>query len=411
MPAVILKPGREKSVERRHPWIFSGAIAKVEGAPEAGQTVLVRASDGTPLASGAYSPQSQIAVRLWTFDPTEVIDPAFLRARLTRAFNVRASLGFEFRPIALSHLPSAISHRPSATGYRLVNAESDGLPGLVVDRYADYLVCQFLAAGAEYWKREIVTMLADFHPFAGIYERSDVDVREKEGLSPTTGILAGAPPPDVVEIDEYACRFAVDVRNGHKTGFYLDQRENRTLAAAYAAGREVLNCFAYTGGFGVWALKGGAARVTNLESSAPALDLARRNVELNGLDATKVEKVVGDAFQVLRQYRDARRQFDLIILDPPKFAESRSQVERAARGYKDINLLAFKLLRPGGVLFTFSCSGLVTPDLFQKIVAGAALDAGRDAQILWRLTQAPDHPVALNFPEGEYLKGLVCRVE
>ncbi len=395
MPAVILKPGREKSLQRRHPWIFSGAIEKVEGDPRSGETVEVRSAGGTPLALGAYSPHSQIAVRTWTFDPTESVSPAFFRARLTRALAAR-------HQVFPKHLVS--------NAYRLVNAESDGLPGLVVDRYGEYLVCQFLSAGAEYWKREIVTLLADLLPYTGIYERSDVDVREKEGLSPATGVLAGSPPPDFVEIDEYGCRFAVDVRGGHKTGFYLDQRDNRALVAKYAEGREVLNCFAYTGAFGVWALKGGAVEVTNVESSATALDLARRNVELNGLSASKVENTAGDVFHVLRQYRDARRQFDLIVLDPPKFAESRSQIETASRGYKDINLLAFKLLRPGGVLFTFSCSGLIPPDLFQKIVAGAALDAGRDAQIVRRLTQAPDHPVALNFPEGEYLKGLVCRV-
>lgn len=394
MPSVILKPGREKSVQRHHPWIFSGAIARVEGDPQPGETVVVRAADGTPLASGAYSPQSQIAVRAWTFDPTGTVDPAFLRSRLERAF-------------ALRHSSFNIRH---SNAYRLVNAESDGLPGLIVDRYGDYLVCQFLTAGAEFWKREIVTLLADLHPYTGIYERSDVEVREKEGLALATGVLAGSPPPDELEIEEYACRFVVDVRHGHKTGFYLDQRDNRVLMAEYAAGREVLNGFAYTGAFGIWALKGGAARVVNVESSASVLELARRNIELNSLDGDKVENVVGDVFQVLRYYRDARRQFDLIVLDPPKFAESRSQVERATRGYKDINLLAFKLLRPGGLLFTFSCSGLIAPDLFQSVVAGAALDAGRDAQILQRLTQAPDHPVALNFPEGEYLKGLVCRV-
>ncbi len=403
MPSVSLKPGREKSVLRRHPWIFSGAIENVEGDPRSGETVEVRAADGAPLASGAYSPRSQISVRVWTFDPTEPVTAAFFRARLTRAFAARQSL--------ISNLQSPLSSPVTSHASRLVNAESDGLPGLVVDRYAEYLVCQFLTAGAEHWKREIVTLLADLLPCAGIYERSDVDVREKEGLSPISGVLAGSPPPDLVEIDEHACRFAVDVRHGHKTGFYLDQRENRALAAEYADGRETLNGFAYTGGFGVWALKGGAANVVNLEASAAALDLAGHNLALNGLDASKVENIAGDVFKVLRQYRDARRQFDLIILDPPKFAESRSQVERAARGYKDINLLAFKLLGPGGLLFTFSCSGLITPGLFQKIVAGAALDAGRDAQILQRLTQAPDHPVALNFPEGEYLKGLVCRVE
>jgi 23S rRNA (cytosine1962-C5)-methyltransferase len=407
MSSVTLKPGREKSLLRRHPWIFSGAIEKVEGDPASGETVEVRAADGTPIAAGAYSPQSQIAVRVWTFDPAESVSPLFFRARLTRAFNARQSL---ISNLELPASPSLVTRHASLSAYRLVNAESDGLPGLIVDRYGEYLVCQFLSAGAEYWKREIVALLADLLPYAGIYERSDVDVREKEGLAPATGVLAGSLPPDLIEIDEYACRFAVDVRGGHKTGFYLDQRDNRALVAEYAEGREVLNCFAYTGAFGAWALKGGAIKVTNVESSAAALDLARHHVELNGLDLAKVENVGGDVFHVLRQYRDARRQFDLIVLDPPKFAESRSQVEKASRGYKDINLLAFKLLRPGGVLFTFSCSGLITPDLFQKIVAGAALDAGRDAQIVWRMTQAPDHPVALNFPEGEYLKGLVCTV-
>jgi 23S rRNA (cytosine1962-C5)-methyltransferase len=411
MPAVVLKPGRDKSLQRRHPWVFSGAIERVEGEPASGETVEVRSTDGTSLGLGAYSPHSQIAVRIWTFDPAESIAPDFFRARLTCALATRASLGFGTQSAVASPSPSAIRYPPSASAYRLVNAESDGLPGLIVDRYSEYLVCQFLSAGAEYWKRELVTLLADLLPFAGIYERSDVDVREKEGLPPATGVLAGSPPPDLVEIDEYGCHFAVDVRGGHKTGFYLDQRDNRALVAEYAEGREVLNGFAYTGAFGVWALKGGAVRVTNVESSTAALDLAQRNAELNGLDISKIENVAGDVFHILRQYRDARRQFDLVILDPPKFADSRSQIEKASRGYKDINLLALKLLRPGGLLFTFSCSGLITPDLFQKIVAGAALDAGRDVQIVRRLTQAPDHPVALNFPEGEYLKGLVCRVE
>ncbi len=394
MAAISLKAGREQSLRRRHPWIFSGAIQNIDGDPRPGETVLIRAPDGAFLAQGAYSPQSQIAVRVWTFDPDETVDPHFFRARLQRA---RAARTF---------LPS--SPQSPLSALRLVNAESDGLPGLIVDRYGEFLVCQFLSAGAEYWKREIVTLLTEFYPSVGIYERSDVDVRAKEGLPPTTGVLAGEPPPDLVEIDEYACRFAVDVRRGHKTGFYLDQRANRTLVGEIAAEREILNCFAYTGGFGAWALKGQAAKVTNVESSAAALDLAQHNFELNQLDLSRVENVVGDVFHVLRHYRDSRRQFDLIVLDPPKFAESRTQVEKASRGYKDINLLALKLLRPGGLLFTFSCSGVVSPDLFQKIVAGAALDSGREVKILRHLTQAPDHPVALNFPEGEYLKGLVC---
>jgi 23S rRNA (cytosine1962-C5)-methyltransferase len=405
MPSVFLKPGREKSILRHHPWIFSGAIEKIEGNPGLGETVEVRATDGSRLAWGAYSPQSQIAVRIWTLDPEQPVTPAFFRARLDRALAARRALGFNLAP------ESGITSHASLSAYRLVNAESDFLPGLIVDRYSDYLVCQFLSAGAEHWKPEIIKLLNELVPNTGIYERSDVEVRQKEGLSPITGVLSGSPPPDLIEIQENECRFIVDIQHGHKTGFYLDQRENRSLLAEYSRDQEVLNCFAYTSAFGVWALKGGAVKVTNIESAASLLELAQRNLELNQLDSPKVEHVTGDVFQVLRQYRDSRRQFDLVVLDPPKFAESRSQVERATRGYKDINLLAFKLLRPGGLLFTFSCSGLIPPDLFQKIVADAALDAGREAQIIRRLTQAADHPVALNFPEGEYLKGLVCRAE
>ncbi len=392
LKTIVLKAGREKSVLRRHPWIFSGAVASMTGQPESGETVEIRAADGTPLAVGAYSPQSQIVVRVWDFDAATPITRDFLRARLARALSMRKTLS------------------ASGTAGRLVNAESDGLPGLVVDRYGDFLVCQFLSAGAERWKSEVVGLFGELAPCQGIYERSDVDVREKEGLQPVTGVLAGSAPGDLLEIEEGGCHFWVDIKRGHKTGFYLDQRENRAIVGELTQGREVLNCFAYTGSFGVYALRGGASRVTNVEASAPSLELARRNLELNGLDPALAENVEGDVFQVLRRYRDARREFDLIVLDPPKFAESHSQIERATRGYKDINLLAFKLLRPGGLLATFSCSGLVTPDLFQKIVAGAALDAGRDAQILRRLSQSPDHPVALNFPEGEYLKGLICRV-
>jgi 23S rRNA (cytosine1962-C5)-methyltransferase len=398
MATVTLKAGREKSLLRRHPWVFSGAIAQVVGDPPSGATVLVEDAARRPLGWGAYSPQSQISVRMWTFDPSARIDAAFLAGRLQRAVDARAML----------------AQRSDLNAFRLVYAESDGLPGLVVDRYGEFLVCQFLTAGAEKWKPELVQLLGDLtfsgQPVRGIYERSDVDVRDKEGLPPSSGVVAGEAPPESLMIDEYSCRFAVQIAHGHKTGFYLDQRENRALLAGFAAGRDVLNAFAYTGAFGVWALRGGARHVVNLESSQPALDLGRENVRLNGFDDSRVEDVAGDAFHVLRQYRDSRRQFDLIILDPPKFADSRAQLERATRGYKDINLLAFKLLRPGGILFTFSCSGLVTPELFQQVVAGAALDAERDAQILRRLSQGPDHPVALNFPEGQYLKGLVCRV-
>ena len=399
MATITLKPSREKSLLRHHPWIFTGAIAAIDGAPGSGETVLVQDAERQPLGWGAYSPQSQIAVRMWTFDPQARVDVPFLEERLRRAIDAR----------------SGLAARSDLDAYRLVSAESDRLPGLVVDRYGEFVVCQFLSAGAEKWKPELVEIvnrlaLGGRVP-RGIYERSDADVRSKEGLASVTGVLAGELPPETVVVNEYGRRFAVQLAHGHKTGFYLDQRENRALFARSADGRDVLNAFAYTGAFAVWALHGGARSVVNVESSQAALELGRENMRLNALDESKVENVVGDVFRVLRHYRDSRREFDLIVLDPPKFAESRAQLDGATRGYKDINLLALKLLRPGGLLFTFSCSGLVTPELFQQVVAGAALDSGREVQFIRRLTQGPDHPVALNFPEGEYLKGLVCRVE
>jgi 23S rRNA (cytosine1962-C5)-methyltransferase len=332
------------------------------------------------------------------------VDEAFWRDRLVRA-------------IAGRHVENREVARGRAAAYRLVNAENDGLPGLVVDRYGPWLVLQALTLGIDVRKPLLARLLADLlHP-AGIYERSDVDIREKEGLAPETGVLWGEEPPELVEIDEHNLRFLVDVRRGHKTGFYLDQRTNRALVGdwfredEHAAEREVLNAFSYTGGFAVYALAGLAQRVINLDSSAEALALARRNVALNGFAPRDEDFVQGDVFEVLRLYRDQGRTFDMIILDPPKFAQSPRQVEHAARGYKDINLLAFRLLKPGGMLVTFSCSGAITADLFQKIVFGALLDSGRDAQIVRWLWQAPDHPVALTFPEGAYLKGLLCRVE
>jgi 23S rRNA (cytosine1962-C5)-methyltransferase len=391
---VTLKPGREKSLNRHHPWIFSGAIDRANRAVSAGETVRVLSANGTPLASGAVSPQSQIQVRVWSFDPSEEIAPQFFAGRLYRALQYRQLLQ---TGDALSAL-------------RLVNAESDGLPGLIVDRYEDYLVCQFLSAGAEHWKKEIVRLLTDLIPVAGIYERSEGDGRLKEGLAPSSGVLMGAEPPEKIEIREGPLRILVDVRHGHKTGYYLDQRENRARVAAFSAGADVLNCFAFTGGFGLQALKAGAEHLVNVETSPEAMDILHRQLTLNGLDSQAVENIGIDAFQALRSFRDARRTFDLIILDPPKFAGSGHQVNKAARGYKDINLLAFKLIRPNGVLFTFSCSGHVDATLFRKIVADAALDAGRDVQIMAHLEQSSDHAVALNFPEGAYLKGLICRV-
>lgn len=391
---VTLKPGREKSLHRHHPWIFSGAIDRAGPAVSAGQTVRVLSADGTPLAIGAVSPQSQIRVRVWSFDPTEEITPEFFANRLNHALQSRQLL----------QAGNALS------ALRLVNAESDGLPGLVVDRYENFLVCQFLSAGAEHWKTEVVRQLMDLIPVTGIYERSEGNGRLKEGLAPSSGVLMGAEPPERIEIREGPLRILVDVRHGHKTGYYLDQRENRARVATFSAGADVLNCFAYTGGFGLQALKAGAEHLVNVETSPEALDILNRQLTINGLDNHAVENSGVDVFQALRSFRDARRSFDLIILDPPKFAGSAPQVIKAARGYKDINLLAFKLIRPNGVLFTFSCSGHVDAALFQKIVADAAVDAGRDVQIMAHLEQASDHAVALNFPEGAYLKGLICRV-
>ncbi|RJR15878.1 MAG: 23S rRNA (cytosine(1962)-C(5))-methyltransferase RlmI [Nitrospiraceae bacterium] len=394
MISVVLKPQREKSLLRRHPWVFSGAIAKIHGSPQPGETVDIVASDGKWCGSGAFSPHSQITVRIWTFDRDEEVSPSLFRSRLQRAVKSRLHLLEKY----------------ATNACRLVNSESDFLPGLIVDQYSDFLVCQFLSAGAEYWKQTIVGQLSALIPNKGIYERSDVNAREKEGLPEHTGLLCGQEPPELVEIREGLNRFLVDIRYGHKTGFYLDQRDNRTIVTEYAGNSEILNCFSYTGGFAVAALKGGSAGITNIDSSADALKIGLQNIILNGLDDAKVINMEGDVFTVMRQYRDSNRRFDSIILDPPKFAASRGQLMRACRGYKDINLLAIKLLRPGGILFTFSCSGLVDKDLFQKIVADAALDAGRESQIIRWLHQATDHPTSLNFPEGSYLKGLLCRV-
>ena len=391
-PRVVIRPGQEASVRRGHPWVFSGAVARTLGDPGPGGTVEILSTGGEPLGRGAYSPLSQIRVRVWTRNPAEEIEPGFFRKRLRSAFQ----------------LPGPRRDPGPETACRLVNSESDGLPGLIVDRYGRFLVCQFLSAGAERWKEAIVGELNGLLSPSGIYERSDVRVRGKEGLAPLSGTLSGEEPPELVEIREGECRFLVDVRGGQKTGFYLDQRDNRRLLAEYSPGREFLNCYSYTGGFAVAALRAGAASAVNIDSSEPALELGRRNLELNGISPGEYENIRGDVPRVLRAFRDSRRSFDLIVLDPPKFAESRGQVSKAARAYKDVNLLAFKLLRPGGVLFTFSCSGHVDGDLFRKIVAGAARDAGREVRTLRRLGASPDHPANLEFPEGEYLKGLVC---
>jgi 23S rRNA (cytosine1962-C5)-methyltransferase len=397
MTKIFLKSGRDHTVLRHHPWVFSGAVGRQEGpAPGAGETVAVCAADGTMLGFGAWSPASQIRVRMWTFGEGGCVDGAFLRQRLATALAAREAL------------PAA---RRATNALRLVNAESDGVPGLVVDRYAEFLVCQFTAAGVERWKAEITAALEELCPCAGIYERSDLDVREREGLPLVAGVLAGETPPDLVEIEEHGCRYGVDVKQGHKTGFYLDQRENRAIVAGYAAGRAVLNAFAYTGGFGIAALRSGAASVVDVDLSEPALALSAANAARNGIAPSRIEHICGNVFEVLRKFRDIRRMFDLVVLDPPKFVDSKGHLMAAARGYKDINLLGLKLLRPGGILATFSCSGLMPPELFQKVVTDAACDARREVHLLQRLEQAPDHAESLSFAEGHYLKGLLCRVQ
>ncbi|MBP8773201.1 MAG: class I SAM-dependent methyltransferase, partial [Aeromonadaceae bacterium] len=355
---IYLVKGREKSLLRRHPWIFSKGIERVEGNPVDGDTVEIYANDGRWLARGAWSGSSQIRARVWTFDKEETVDLDFFLRRLKYAQESRDPL----------------IKRQGLTGYRLCAAESDGLPGLTIDRYADFLVCQILSAGAEFQRELITQALRTLYPECSIYERSDVAVRKKEGLKERTGVIYGETPNEPVVIEENGVKILVDIRNGHKTGFYLDQRDNRQAVSKYTSAKRVLNCFSYTGGFGIYALKGGANEVVNVDLSQTALDMARQNAELNGLDISNTQFIRHDVFKLLREYREKGEKFDVIVLDPPKFAESKAQLLGACRGYKDINMLAFQLLAPGGVLLTYSCSGLMEQSLFQKIVADAALD-------------------------------------
>ncbi len=388
MKAIRLREGKERSLQRRHPWVFEGSIAK--GRADAGETVRVEAHDGAFLAWGAYSPQSAIRVRAWSFDEAERIDAAFFARRIAAALALRARLGI------------------ASDAQRLVHGEADGLPGLVVDRYADTLSAQFLFAGSERWKAVIADALLPATGVQRLYERSDVGVRKLEGLEPASGWLRGG-GGTLLTMREHDWQLQVDVALGHKTGYYLDQRDSRQAFARWVRRlgcAEVLNCYSYTGGFSLAALAGGAMRVISVDSSAPALARSREHVRLNGFDAARHETVDADVNAYLREQLQRGRQFDAIVLDPPKFAAGAAQAERAARAYKDINRLGLMLLRPGGLLFSFSCSGGIGPELFQKIVAGAAIDAGIDAAIVERLAAAPDHPATLFFPEGEYLKGL-----
>jgi len=391
MANIILNAGREKSLLRRHPWIFSGGIKHVDGEPASGSTVDLLSSDKQFLARASYSPHSQIRARVWTFND-EPIDKEFFRKRIRKAIDTR----------------HAIIDSSSTDSLRLIYAESDNIPGLIVDRYGDVLVMQCLTAGAEYWKEIFADLLLEETGLATIYERSDADVRELEGLESKVGVLRGTIAHDPLTITENNLQFKVNLAEGHKTGFYLDQRKNRLRVRELSKDKDVLDCFCYTGGFTVNALAGGAKSVLSVDSSGDALALCKENIALNNLPADHHTSLEGDVFQLLRKFRDEARSFDMIILDPPKFAPTAAHAEKATRAYKDINLLAFKLLRPGGILVTYSCSGGIDAGLFQKIVAGAALDAGVDAQIVEHFSQGADHPISLHFPEGAYLKGLIC---
>lgn len=402
MKTLRLKLGKEKSLLRRHPWVFESAIAK--GSADPGETVRVESHDGKFLAWAAFSPSSQIRARAWSFVETQRIDAPFLIAACARAVKARGLFDLK------------------SDGIRLVHGEADGLPGLIVDRYGDTLVAQFGSAGVERWKDVLADALLAATGLSKLYERSDASGREREGLKPVTGWLRGDGPTEIT-IREHDWQLTLDIATGHKTGFYLDQRDSRQRFAEIAQHRQfrrVLNCFCYTGGFTVAALAGlkaaGAlegATLTSIDSSQPALERAKAHVALNGFDGgannqgATCDYLDADVNASLRRFIEEGRTFDAIVLDPPKFAPTVAHAERAARAYKDINRLALKLLEPGGVLFTFSCSGGIAPDLFHKIVAGAGLDAGVDGYISERLGAAPDHPMTIEFPEGEYLKGLV----
>ena len=391
-PALILKPGRDKSLKLRHPWIFSGAIERGDGQPKSGETIKVLDADGKFVAYAAYSPESQIRARVWSFDASEGINAQFFERRIERALAARVPL-----------------QDAAHTGARLVYAESDGLPGVIADRYGNVVVLQLLSAGADRWRDVIAQTLMSVTGARAVYERSDAEVRTLEGLPPRAGIVTGVMPRTVTMFEGGLC-YTIDIARGQKTGFYLDQRDNRALIRRLAKDKRVLNAFCYTGGFSLAVLAGGAVSVLSIDSAADALALARENLTRNpALMADRAAWREGNVFAELRQLRDTGAAFDLIVLDPPKFAPTAAHVERAARAYKDINLRALKLLAPGGSLATFSCSGGISAELFQKIVAGAAIDANVDAAIIGKLAASADHPVALNFPEGEYLKGLLIR--
>lgn len=390
MAKLVLKPGREKTIKRKHPWLFSGAVARLDGEVSDGEVVDVVSAGGEVLGKAAYSQHSQITARMWTFDPHQAVDDAYIHKLVHRAVDLRLRSGLQ----------------GFTDAYRLIHGESDGIPGFIADKYADVLVVQVLSAGADVMRGSIISALKEITQLDDIFERSDADVRKLEGLPERVGQLSGQANWSNIQIVEHGIQYQVNIASGQKTGFYLDQRANRKIVGNLCEGKRVLNCFCYTGGFSLAAARGGASEVISIDSSAEALETARINSQLNG-SGDRLTWLEADVFQSLRTFRDRGEQFDVIVLDPPKFAPTASLVHRAARAYKDINLLALKLLRPGGVLATYSCSGGVSADLFQKIVADAALDAHADAVVLQHLHQDVDHPVSLAFPEGAYLKGLV----
>ncbi|RUO79296.1 class I SAM-dependent rRNA methyltransferase [Pseudidiomarina taiwanensis] len=392
MATIHLHEGKDKSLRRQHPWVFCGAIARVKGQPEPGETVAVHAANGDWLGFGAWSPTSQIRVRMWSFSQRDVIDPQFFKQQIAAAIEYRQNLQI------------------NSDAVRLVAAEADNLPGITIDRYADWVVVQLLSRGADYWRDSIIEALRELLPECSIYERSDVDVRKKEGLAPLCQLHYQAPtasPLAALWITENGLQLQVDIEHGHKTGYYLDQRDSRAAVQKYVKGKRVLNAFSYTGGFGLYASAAGAREVINLDVSQPSLAIAASNHERNQLSAPDNRQI--DVFEALREFHARGERFDVIILDPPKFVDSKANLNRACRGYKDINRLAAMLLAKDGTLLTFSCSGLLSADLFQKVVADAALDAKRPLKIVERLYQGADHPVQLNFPESLYLKGLVLR--
>ncbi len=386
---IILKKGREVPVLRGHPWVFSGAVEGIEGNGETVGITDVFDWEKHWIARGLVSPKSQIRVRVLTWKKEE-IDGDFFSRRLSRALSIRERV--------LSKVTNA---------YRIVNGEGDLLPGLIVDRYNEFLVCQFFTAGLDAFKPLIVDSLSRLLTVKGIFEKSDGRVRDEEGIAPSVGVLAGEPPPELIPIEENGYKFVIDVRRGQKTGFFLDQRDNRSFLAEFARGQRILDCFSYSGGFSIYALGAGAKEVVALDSSRPALELAERNLELNGFATDASELLKGDAFSYLKE---CDTYFNIIVLDPPSLAHKRSDVDAATGGYKFLNLHALRHVKPGGVLSTFSCSQHISIDLFQKVVFGAAVDAGRKVSVLKRLGQSLDHPVSLHHPEGEYLKGLVLRV-